>query len=163
MHAFPGLDGGPSGNVLQSTIKLNDWDTSRSLSDDTPIAKLTCVQTLILLIIEADNRLPGAPGPTKDTSLGKAIAVAVKNAFFRFPYLPSEEEQVYDSDGTLRLRAWWSLAVLDRWNAISSASSVLIRDELVVLPPRARTLLGERLFLMARTYTTDNAKIERVG
>ncbi|KAK6346600.1 Glucose-responsive transcription factor [Orbilia brochopaga] len=123
---------------------------SRSIADN-----LVYLQTLIFLILEADNRGPAAIkgqfGPPRALWLGAAIGLAYNlrlhhgNAGAR----PSEGDHD-DSDEKLGRRAWWTLVVLDRWNAVSTSSPLHIPDSSVVLLQEDQALLGTAAYHITR-------------
>lgn len=55
-----------------------------------------------------------------------------------------------DSDEKLGRRIWWSLVIMDRWHASSTASPSLIPDSSVVVYPEDQALLGDDLYHLAR-------------
>ncbi|EWC46446.1 hypothetical protein DRE_04389 [Drechslerella stenobrocha 248] len=120
-----------------------------------PIAdNLAYLQTLIFLILEADNRGPAAIkgqfGPPRALWLGAAIGLAY-NLRLHHGYAatrPSEDHD--DGDEKLGRRAWWTLVVLDRWNAVSTSSPLHIPDSSVILLPEDQSLLGPAAYHITR-------------
>ncbi|KAF3908261.1 hypothetical protein AA313_de0205135 [Arthrobotrys entomopaga] len=124
--------------------------SSRSIADN-----LVYLQTLIFLILEADNRGPtairGQFGPPRALWLGAAIGLAYN---LRLHYgnsgAKSSEGDHDDSDEKLGRRAWWTLVVLDRWNAVSTSSPLHIPDSSVVLQQEDQPLLGSAAYQVTR-------------
>ncbi|RVD89598.1 uncharacterized protein DFL_000600 [Arthrobotrys flagrans] len=124
--------------------------SSRSIADN-----LVYLQTLIFLILEADNRGPAAIkgqfGPPRALWLGAAIGLAYN---LRLHYgnagsKPADADND-DSDEKLGRRAWWTLVVLDRWNAVSTSSPLHIPDSSVVLLQEDQSLLGIAAYQITR-------------
>ncbi|KAF3163463.1 Glucose-responsive transcription factor, variant 2 [Orbilia oligospora] len=124
--------------------------SSRSIADN-----LIYLQTLIFLILEADNRGPAAIkgqfGPPRALWLGAAIGLAYN---LRLHYgnagSKSSDGDSDDSDEKLGRRAWWTLVVLDRWNAVSTSSPLHIPDSSVVLMQEDQSLLGIAAYQITR-------------
>ncbi|KAJ6256155.1 hypothetical protein Dda_8990 [Drechslerella dactyloides] len=123
---------------------------SRSIADN-----LVYLQTLIFLILEADNRGPAAIkgqfGPPRALWLGAAIGLAYNLRLHHgnAGAGPSGGDHD-DSDEKLGRRAWWALVVLDRWNAVSTSSPLHIPDSSVVLLPEDQALLGTAAYHITR-------------
>lgn len=112
-----------------------------------PACDLIYLQCLILMIINIDNYGPAAlrnehEGPNKSSLLGRAAGTAYAMG------LPQEAMQLGDltemeTDQCIRVRAWWSVVILDRWHSISAATPLIISGDTVVLPHNLKATLGE--------------------
>ncbi|KAJ4392786.1 Glucose-responsive transcription factor [Neurospora sp. IMI 360204] len=110
-------------NSLTSHGLLNEWDSQpRTMSS--PVADLVCLQTLIMLIIEADyggiSAVKGQRGgPKKLSLLGEAVGLGyiMKLHLASPPDVNPNMDLDPDSEKNIALRAWWTLVALDRWNA----------------------------------------------
>lgn len=112
-----------------------------------PFSDLIYLQCLIIMIINIDNYGPGGlrnehEGPVKASLLGRAAGTAYAMG------LPQEAMQIgeateTETDQCVRVRAWWSLVILDRWHSISTATPLIISGDTVVLPSNLKTILGE--------------------
>lgn len=114
-------------------------------------AKLILLQTMILLALEADSHGPRASGPSRATWVGSAVGLSHS---MKLHYFDSGAEESAggdsDTDEKLGRRAYWVLVVLDRWQAISTNSPLLIPDGTVVLMPEDQQLLGVAPFHLVR-------------
>nr|XP_036586140.1 C6 finger domain-containing protein [Colletotrichum truncatum]KAF6796547.1 C6 finger domain-containing protein [Colletotrichum truncatum] len=150
MHSFPSFQSGNPGDVRLAHTLLVEWEASDSTSR-TPAANIVFLQTLLLMIVEADNRPLGSIGAPKESLLGRAVAGANALKLYQARLEPSEMELGSDTDNLIRVRIWWSLVLLDRWNAVGFAVPSLIRDESVVVPPGLKLAVGEVQFLLIRS------------
>ncbi|KAF3761476.1 hypothetical protein M406DRAFT_333536 [Cryphonectria parasitica EP155] len=111
------------------------------------VSDLVYLQCLILMIINVDNLGISSlsrehEGPAKVSLLGRAAGLAYAMG------IPQEAMTLCttagdEPDECIRARAWWTLVVLDRWNAISTATPLVISSDTVVLPHNLRPILGE--------------------
>lgn len=113
----------------------------------TQVADLVHLQCLILMIINVDNYglvslTREHEGPAKTTLLGRAAGLAYSMGI---PHEAMTLNPVGDveSDQYIRVRAWWALVILDRWNAISTATPLVIAGDSIVLPHNLKPVLGE--------------------
>lgn len=119
-----------------------------------PVSDLIYLQCLILMIINIDNYGPVAlgnehEGPTKASLLGRAAGTAYVMG------LPQEAMRMGDTmeaetDQSIRVRAWWSLVILDRWHSISTATPLIISGDTAVLPQNLKAILGEANYRLTR-------------
>ncbi|KAF6834396.1 C6 finger domain-containing protein [Colletotrichum musicola] len=149
MHSFPSFQSGNPGDVRLAHTLLVEWEASEAASRS-PAANIVFLQTLLLMIIEADNRPLGSIGVSKDSLLGRAVAGANALKFYQARPEPFETELGPDTDSQLRIRIWWSLILLDRWNAVGAAMPSLIRDESAIILPGLKTVVGEVPYLLIR-------------
>jgi Fungal specific transcription factor domain len=151
LRSFPAVTPLPEHQNTRKAIQL--WSaaqfegaTSRSLA-----INLAYLQILLLLSIEAVNRVPGTArgqnGVSQSVWLGSAIGLAYELKLH--DYKPSLTDDP-DSDERLGRRIWWSLVNLDRWHAASMSTPLLIPDSAVVLMPEDQTLLGDSLYHLTR-------------
>ncbi|OHW95997.1 C6 finger domain-containing protein [Colletotrichum incanum] len=149
IHSFPSFQSGSPGDVRLAHTLLVEWEASDSTSR-TPVANLVFLQTLLLMIIEADNRPLGSIGAPKESLLGRAVASANTLKLYQAKADLSEAEAGSDTESELRVRIWWSLVMLDRWNAVGAAVPSLIRDESVIVSASLRMVVGEVQYLLIR-------------
>ncbi|KJR88252.1 uncharacterized protein SPSK_06959 [Sporothrix schenckii 1099-18] len=152
-----------TGLARVASALLAQWETEGSAR--TSLHDLVHLQTLLLLAIEADTHGPASlkghhGGLSKTALLSRAVAVSyemdlpqeqlgatVATISAAAADDPSQAGAVdTDSEARLGLRAWWSLVVLDRWNAVALGKPLLIPLRSVVLSPGLRPLLGESAF-----------------
>lgn len=105
------------------------------------------LQCLILMIINTDNCGPASlrgehEGPAKPTLLGRAAGVAYAMNVPQEAVALGEVDNP-QSEQCIRVRAWWTLVVLDRWNALSTATPLIISGDTVVLPHNLKPIVGE--------------------
>lgn len=115
-----------------------------------PNSGLVHLQCLILMIINTDNVGPPSltgehEGPAKASLLGRAAGVAYAMS------VPQEATALdgasdVESDQCIRIRAWWTLVILDRWNALSTATPLIISGDTIVLPSNLKPIVGEANF-----------------
>lgn len=144
MGSFPGVSN-IQGSLLRAYRLLTDFDTEGG--NHGLVSHLIRLQCLILMIINVDNYGPASlagehEGPAKVELLGRAAGFAY------FMGIPDEAMALgpvadAESDECLRVRAWWTLIILDRWNAISSATRLAIPGDAVVLPHNLKSVFGE--------------------
>lgn len=142
--SFPGVSN-VQGSLVRAYRLLTDFDTEGASQG--LVSHLTRLQSLILMIINIDNYGPASltgehKGPAKVELLARAAGFAY------FMGIPDESMTLgpgadAESDECLRVRAWWALIILDRWNAISSATRLAIPGDAVVLPHNLKTIFGE--------------------
>lgn len=102
------------------------------------------------MIINTDNVGPPSltgehEGPAKASLLGRAAGVAYAMS------VPQEATTLdgvsnVESDQCIRIRAWWTLVILDRWNALSTATPLIISGDTIVLPSNLKPIVGEANF-----------------
>jgi hypothetical protein len=133
---------------------IAEWETDTS--PRSPTVNLVHLQTLILLAISTDNygpaSLKGEHGAApKVTALGRAVGLAYSMRLHTCQVDSNIDIGLDpDSDDNVAARAWWSLVLLDRWNAISTASPLLIPNDSVVILPGLLSLLGEDAYQLIR-------------
>lgn len=113
----------------------------------TQVTDLIHLQCLILMIINVDNYGPISlsrehEGPAKTTLLGRAAGLAYSMGIPHEAMTMNPDGDV-ESDQYVRVRAWWTLVILDRWNAISTATPLVIAGDSIVLPHNLKPVLGE--------------------
>ena len=117
---------------------------------------LVHVQAMLLMAIESANYGPstmhGQGGPPPSQWLGSAVGLAysLKLHVHKQPDKASENDP--DSEENIARRVWWSLVVMDKWNALSTGSPGFIPDGSVVVYPEDEALLGDALYQLARKF-----------
>ncbi|KAI0129408.1 hypothetical protein BJ170DRAFT_270390 [Xylariales sp. AK1849] len=154
VQSFPSFNG-TYGNDLASAARLiAEWETD--LSPRSHVVNLIHLQTLILMAISADNHGPASlrgehGGAAKSNMLGRAVGLAYSMRLHLSQVdMNLNAEFDFDSDENVAIRAWWTLVMLDRWNAISTASPLLIPNDSVVILPSLNYILGEHGYHLAR-------------
>lgn len=147
-------------NSLTSHGLLNEWD-SQPRTVSSPVADLVCLQTLIMLIIEADyggiSAVKGQRGgPKKLSLLGEAVGLGyiMKLHLAPPPDVNPNMELDPDSEKNIALRAWWTLVALDRWNAVGTAAPSMISSD-VVVAPGLRNIMGDVVY----NYTSESTPL----
>lgn len=120
------------------------------------ISGLIHLQCLILMIINTDNVGPLSltgehQGPAKASLLGRAAGVAYTIAVPQ-EAVASDGLSDVESDQCIRIRAWWTLVILDRWNALSTATPLTISGDTIVLPSNLKPIVGEANFRFTCEY-----------
>jgi Fungal specific transcription factor domain len=115
------------------------------------VTNLTYLQILLLLAIEAGNRVPGTArghvALSQSVWLGNAVGLAYELKLYEYKTSLTDDP---DSDERLGRRIWWSLVIMDRWHAASMSTPLLISDNALVLMPEDQSILGESLFHLTR-------------
>lgn len=158
MRSFPTCEAMTTGDVGLAMKMLAEWEAN----DDerrTASSSLVHLQTLLLLLIEVESRPSTCLGPSKDSLLGRALGASWAMRLYNATINDSAHgpsEVTIESDDHMRHRLWWSLVVLDRWNAVATGTATMIRNESTVVPAGLERVVGEKAFLMIRklTYTS---------
>ncbi|KAH7346398.1 hypothetical protein BKA65DRAFT_399483 [Rhexocercosporidium sp. MPI-PUGE-AT-0058] len=140
----------PSPRKAAQLVTLSELDPPSAQSFSTGIIYL---QAMLLLATEAENRPPSTSGyndQTRSVWLGGAVSIAYSMKLHLNKPFNTLAENDHDSDENLGRRIWWSLVIMDRWHASSTASPSLIPDSSVVVYPEDQTLLGDDLYHLAR-------------
>ncbi|KAI0509670.1 hypothetical protein F5B22DRAFT_308881 [Xylaria bambusicola] len=143
-----------TGDIGSTTRVVAQWESDASPRSS--ISNLVHLQTLILMAIATDNY--GTPslkgehgGPSKASILGRAVGLAYSMRLHVASVNPgSHEPRDGDSDESIAIRAWWTLVIMDRWNALSTASPLFIPNDSVVTLPGLVSVLGESVYHLAR-------------
>ncbi|KAK3945661.1 glucose transport transcription regulator RGT1 [Diplogelasinospora grovesii] len=139
------------GDSLTANRLLGEWEAQ---CEPRPKgANLIYLQCLIMMAIEADFvditfvKDPG--GPPKSATLGRAIGLGFSLKLHIYNEdLPPSPDSDQDDNLHVALRAWWSLVMLERWNAIGTATPSLITRESVPFVPNLRHVLGDVVMAM---------------
>ena len=146
-----------TGDIGSTTRVVAQWECDAS-SHRSSIANLVHLQTLILMTIATDNY--GTPslkgehgGPSKASILGRAVGLAYTMRLHLVSLKPiSREQEDNESDENITIRTWWTLVIMDRWHALSTASPLFIPTDSVVTSPELVSILGENVYHLAREY-----------
>ncbi|KAK8855795.1 transcriptional regulatory protein [Apiospora arundinis] len=153
MQTFPSFTGPyASGDMVNATRMITEWEVD--VSKRPYVTNLVHLQTLILIAIATDNYGPGSlkgehGGAAKASILGRAVGLAYSMRL-HVAQVDQAQDLDLDSDENVAVRAWWTLVSLDRWNAISTASPLLIPNDSVVILPGLSSLLGENGYHLVR-------------
>lgn len=151
----------PQGSLAAATRLLADYDCERT--NRNPVQDLIHLQCLILMIINVENFGPVSidgqhEGPMKLTLLGRAAGLAytmgIADEAMTINAVGDVETEQY-----VRIRAWWTLIILDRWNSISSATPLVISNDSVVLPHNLKPILGEENYRLTRMFSPLHSSI----
>ncbi|KAI1766981.1 hypothetical protein GGR53DRAFT_175212 [Hypoxylon sp. FL1150] len=150
--SVPGLY--TNGDISSATRLVADWESDSS--PRTSIMNLVHLQTLILIAISTDNYGPSSlkgehGGPPKASILGRAVGLAYSMRLHASGFEANVDVQPEpDSNENIAIRAWWTLVMLDRWNAIGTASPLFIPNDSVVILPSLSSVLGVNVYHLAR-------------
>lgn len=152
MHSFPSFTSSMPGDVGLAKKMLMEWE----LNDDAPrtqAAHIVHLQSIVLLLIEADVRPSGSVSGQKESLLGRAVGTAWA---LRLHQLSADCRSVagadadVDADVRIRLKLWWSLVVLDRWTAVSMGIPTMTHRRSAIAQGALPTVLGEVPWLLLR-------------
>jgi hypothetical protein len=132
---------------------LKTWDRDSQIVSD--VTDLIHLQALVMVVIEAGAR-DGATTqrrPTVPSLLWQAIGLGMSMELYKAePDAVPGPEFDMDSDDNVAIRVWWTLVMLDRWHAIGTASRVLIPNDMVVMLPGLKFILGEVGYNLIRKW-----------
>lgn len=131
-----------SGNVRLASFLLDEWENNDTPS--TQVINIVHIQTLLLLIIDADWRC----SPSLPSLLARAVALA--NTMRLWKYSSIQVPSDPDTDHNLCIRSWWSLVLMDGWHAVGMGKPTLIPATSIVAPPGLETLIGDVCFQLTR-------------
>ncbi|KAI0413152.1 hypothetical protein F5X98DRAFT_297466 [Xylaria grammica] len=144
-----------TGDIGSATRVVAEWESDPS-SPRNSLANLVHLQTLILMAIATDNYGPPSlkgehGGPSKASILGRAVGLAYSMRL----HMASLEADSHvhrdgDTDESIAIRTWWTLVMLDRWNAVSTASPLFIPNDSVVILPGLVSVLGDNVYHLTR-------------
>jgi len=125
-----------------------------TLASHTKSTNLIYLQTMILMVLEADNHATqrGRSGPPRAVWLGAAVGLSYTLKLHINPSRTSFALNDLDADESLGRRNWWILVILDRWHAVSTSSPLLIPDSSVIIMPEDQSLLGDSVFHLLRKF-----------
>lgn len=149
------LPPGTSGDTRTANKLLTEWETdnnTRSYQTD-----LVHLQTLLLMAIETDAHGPASVkghhgGLPKGAFIGRALALAYSMGLHREAIEPNSEELDVDKEDNIAMRAWWSLVMLDRWNAIGAALPAQIPSDAAVILPGLKLIMGDGPYALLREF-----------
>ncbi|KAI0395255.1 hypothetical protein F5Y17DRAFT_457154 [Xylariaceae sp. FL0594] len=144
-----------NGDIGSATRIVAEWESDHT-SPRNPLVDLVHLQTLVLMALGTDNYGPPSlkgehGGPSKASILGRAVGLAYSmRLHMASSGVGAGTELDVDSDENIAVRTWWTLVMLDRWNAISTASPLFIPNDSVVLLPGLMPVLGENVYHLTR-------------
>lgn len=123
-----------------------------TLASRTKSTNLIYLQTMILMVLEADNHITerGQSGSRRAVWLGAAVSLSNSLKLFINPSRTSYALNDLDSNENLGRRLWCILIILDRWHAVGTSSPRLIPDCNVVIMQQDKILLGEHVYHLHR-------------
>ncbi|KAM7207291.1 hypothetical protein V8F20_002353 [Naviculisporaceae sp. PSN 640] len=141
------------GSSFVANQLLLEWESERPHTSS-QATDLVHLQTLIIMIIEADYHglasIKGqAAGPPKSYILPRAVGVGIAMKLYLAQIDPNPGPDP-EEDGNVAIRAWWTLIMLDRWNAMGTASLSLVSNDSVVVVPGLRHVVGDVVFLFIK-------------
>ncbi|KAH8803820.1 hypothetical protein F5882DRAFT_140741 [Hyaloscypha sp. PMI_1271] len=151
VNSFPSATSLPENKSSRKGMQL--WFTAQleAPASRSFATNLAYLQILLLLAIEAGNRVPGAArgqaALSQSVWLGNAVGLAYEMKLYEYKAPLTDDP---DSDERLGRRIWWSLVIMDRWHAASMSTPLLVSDNALVLMPEDQSLLGESLFHLTR-------------
>ncbi|KAI1827381.1 hypothetical protein F4861DRAFT_407102 [Xylaria intraflava] len=144
-----------NGDIGSATRIVAAWESDAS-SPRNLLTNIVHLQALILMAIATDNygssSLKGEHGgPSKASILGRAVGLAYSMRLHVASCSASPNpENNGDTDECIAIRTWWTLVMLDRWNALSTASPLFIPNDSVVILPGLISVLGENVYHLTR-------------
>ncbi|KAK3995306.1 glucose transport transcription regulator RGT1 [Cladorrhinum sp. PSN332] len=156
VRPFLGVDANShaAGDPLVANRLLGEWEAEggqRSTATD-----LVRLQTLVMMVIATDCHgiaaVKGQPGgPWKAEILGKAVGLGYSMRLNLREVEPLDSPDLDpNSDDNVALRAWWVLVMLDRWNAVGTATPLLISNDSVVILPGLKHIVGDVVLALIR-------------
>jgi len=147
----------PHARNAQGVRKASELITNfqfETLASHTKSTNLIYLQTMILMVLEADNHTTqrGQSGPPRAVWLGAAVGLSYTLKLHINPSRTRYALNDLDADDNLGRKDWWILVVLDRWHAVSTSSPLLIPDSSVIIMPEDQSLLGDSVFHLLREF-----------
>ena len=138
------------GEIPASYHSLSQWESEGH--QPSSVTNLVFLQTLVMIAIDLDHKGGAAAkeqlgGTLKLMILGKAagLGYAMRLHLAAPDPIPGPELDP-DSDANVMLRAWWMLVVLDRWNAIGTGSPAVINNDMLMILPGLRYIMGDVVY-----------------
>ncbi len=135
---------------------LSEWEAERK--PRSAVTDLVRFQTLVMTLIAVDCHgiasVKGVlGGPSKSEILGRAVGLGFSMKLYLREIDPDPNPELDpNSDDNVALRAWWVLVMLDRWNAVSTATPLLISNDNVVDRPGLLHIAGDVVLCLTRTF-----------
>jgi len=149
------------GDSLAANQLLCEWEAERH--PRSAVSDLVYFQTLVMMVIEADHHglesVNGqAAGPSKMSTLARAVGVgySMKLHLTQLDPNPNVAELDPDSENNVAVRAWWTLVMLDRWNAIGTASPTIVSNNSVVIFPGLKFIVSDVVLLFISMFILHN-------
>lgn len=129
-----------------------DTQTTRSLSTN-----IVYLQIMMLLAIEANNQpreiQDGEIIQSPSVWLGTAVGYAYSLRLHAHKPIDKSNNDP-DSDDKHVRRVWFSLVIMERWNAAVTACPLQIPDSVAQIYPDDRALLGEVAYHLVRKFNS---------
>lgn len=137
----------------------------QTLASQTKSINLIYLQTMILMVLEADNHATrrGQSGPPRAVWLGAAVGLSYTLKLHINPSRSRYALSDLDADENLGRRNWWILVILDRWHAVSTSSPLLIPDSSVIIMPEDQSLLGDSVFHLLRESYPYQTRLHNIN
>lgn len=156
VRSFPTSSNQTSASTPASVKKASQLVMASQFENSSPhstSASIVHLQTVILLAIATENlRWRSQAGLPLSSWLGSAVGLAYSMKLHIYRQQNATSAGDDDTEEKLSRRLWWSLVIMDRWHASSTASPLLIPDGSVVVYPDDQPILGESLYHTARRF-----------
>lgn len=133
-------------------IHTAPYDSQPTRSSSTNIIYL---QIMMLLAIEANNQprelVEGEIAQSPSVWIGTAVGFAYSLRLHLYKPLDKSNNDP-DSDDKLARRVWWSLVMMERWNAATTTCPLQIPDSAAQIYPDDQSLLGEVAYHLVRKF-----------
>jgi hypothetical protein len=137
--------------------QLSDWEAD--LKPGSAAIDLLRLQILAMALIAMDchglSSIKGeAGGPSKAELLGRAAGLGYSMRLYARVVEPDPNPELdLNSDDMVALRTWYVLVMLDRWNAVGTAASVVISNDSVEIPVGLKHVVGDVVFALLRKFS----------
>ncbi|KAG6277341.1 hypothetical protein E4U48_001130 [Claviceps purpurea] len=141
-HTLPHVGQTSHGDTKIASSILHEWENT-----DAPRSRATDIvhaQTLLMLIIDADWRAAS----TLPFLLARGVALANTMKLWKLSSADINSEN--DSYEHLCVRIWWSLVLMDRWQAAGTGHPPQIPERSAVIPSGLENTVGEVCFHLLR-------------
>ena len=144
----------PTSNIRPSK---DDSDSPKEMfiPDASAAVAIISTQSLIMMMLQKDNRGPGcfdgSHNPSKAQYLEMAIAKAVSFKLNSLEHDDSDEDGV-DALDKIGYRVWWVLFILDRWHACSSMSPLRLPEKRTAPSPDDMKGFGQNTENLIRKF-----------
>ncbi|KAB8294079.1 hypothetical protein EYC80_009533 [Monilinia laxa] len=138
---------------ITNAIRLMHTAPYDSQPTRSPSTNIIYLQIMMLLAIEANNQprelIEGEIAHSPSVWIGTAVGFAYSLRLHLYKPLDKSNNDP-DSDDKLARRVWWSLVMMERWNAATTTCPLQIPDSAAQIYPDDQSLLGEVAYHLVR-------------
>ena len=150
----------------QGALPFSEWEADEVFPDR--VTDLVSLQTFTAIALRMSYLAPVErllqASPLRQSPLSHAIDLAFSMKMYKVQPTPVPEPEFDpNSDDNVSLRAWWTIVMLDRWNAIGTGSMHRIPGECVNIVPGLKPVLGTSGYVLVREYIPSLISAPQAG